>query len=238
MRARRSTARPSAMTRPSNSQLSLRSSVRRARLPEQGMPSTSLYAAMTAAAPARIPARAAGRWISCSSRNPRSDSAELRPPTVAPCPAKCLSTTGALSPAKTPVPCMPRTSASVSRAARYGSSPKHSSVRPQRGSRAMSSAETRATWPPRARSSAAAWAAARSWSSGFQVAPTARLTGRTVPSRAMRPCGTSSTNSAGMPSRLRSTTCRCTSSVRAAPSSAPGPLPWPTPDQASARWSP
>lgn len=96
-RTRRSSARPSAITRPVNPHRSRRIPVRSSRSASQGMPSNSLYAAMTPAAPARIPARAASRWISCSSRAPSSVAARLRPPTVAPCPAKCVSTTAARS---------------------------------------------------------------------------------------------------------------------------------------------
>ena len=82
--------------------------------------------------------------------------------------------------------------------------PAPSMMRPQRGSRAMSTIGAKAQWMPTARASRAATAWPRSIVAGSQEAAIAIGTGRIVRS----PWITSKPNSAGMPSRWPSTASR------------------------------
>ncbi len=97
-------------------------------------------------------------------------------------------------------PWKPRTWATATAAPRYGSSPAPSTIRPQRGSRAMSTIGANAQWMPTARASRAATACPASMVAGSQEAAMAIGTGRIV----RRPWITSKPNKAGMPSRLPS----------------------------------
>ena len=92
------------------------------------------------------------------------------------------------------------------REASSGSSPKHSSLRPQRGSRSTSRQETSARSTPSSASCLALTPAAEASSSSSKQAAEARFTGSRQPSSAWCPWGHSVTISTGMPSRERSMT--------------------------------
>ena len=108
-------------------------------------------------------------------------------------------------------PWKPRTCAAATAAPRYGSSPAPSMIRPQRGSRAMSTIGANVQWMPTARASRAATAWPPSMVSGSQEAAIAIGTGKMVRS----PWITSKPNSTGMPRRLPSTASRCSRLVSA-----------------------
>ncbi len=77
-------------------------------------------------------------------------------------------------------PWKPRTRAAAITAPRYGSSPAPSTMRPQRGSRAMSTIGAKVQCTPAAADSIAATRAARSASSGLKLAASASGTGNVV----------------------------------------------------------
>ena len=108
-------------------------------------------------------------------------------------------------------PWKPRTWAAATAAPRKGSSPAPSMIRPQRGSRAMSTIGAKVQWIPTARASRAATDWPCSMVSGSQDAAIAIGTGRIVRS----PWMTSKPNSAGMPWRLPSTALRCSRLIAA-----------------------
>ena len=124
----------------------------------------------------------------------------LVPPSGEPCPTKCFgSATTLWSPLRLS-PCAPRTYANPIRPVRYASSPKSSSTRPHRGSRARSSTGARIISTPLARASAAIASADLRAISGLHVAASPMGAGKTVP--VSYPCSASSIKIAGIPSRL------------------------------------
>ncbi len=104
-------------------------------------------------------------------------------------------------------PWKPSTIATPSRLARYGSSPRLSAMRPQRGSRAMSIIGAKVQLTPAAAASSAAMRAPSRTRSGLNVAAWPSGIGSTV----RKPWITSRPNSSGTPSRLSSTATRCSS---------------------------
>ena len=102
-------------------------------------------------------------------------------------------------------PWKPRTWAAAMAEPRYGSSPAPSTMRPQRGSRAMSSIGAKAQWMPTARASAALIACAFSTSAGSQDAASAMGTGKMV----RNPWMTSKPKRRGIFSRVSVVAMRC-----------------------------
>ena len=95
----------------------------------------------------------------------------LTPPVVSPWAHKCFAVTS------TPPARKPRTTAAAKAETKQGSSPKHSSLRPQRGSRRISRAEANAKSTPMSLSCRPQTFAASSSSAGDQDAAAARFTG-------------------------------------------------------------
>ena len=167
--------------------------------------------------------------------------AELRPPTVAPCPAKCLSTTAALSGGEV-IPRRPLHAAHqglgepggqvrILAEALLGPAPARVAREVERGDQGH----------------VAAAGAQFGGGMGGGLLVQLRVPGgadrqvdrqQAVPSSAMEAVRHLLDQQAGMPSRLFSTTCRWTASETRAPSAAPMPVAAVTPDQGSARWNP
>ena len=96
-------------------------------------------------------------------------------------------------------------------------------MRPQRGSRATSTTGASTCCAPRARTSRATTAKARSTRSGFQVLARAMACGKLVASGPCSPCSASSWKITGMPSRVCSFTHRWIALVNSASARAPWP---------------
>ena len=127
----------SEMTCPSKPQHLRRMSIRSSRFPQQGDPLTLLYAPMTASTfPSCTQARNAGRYVSNRSCCDTLASKPWRQPSGPLWTAKCFAQAAAFSTFSS-CPCMPCTNRTPIREVRYGSSPKVSCPRPQRGSRKM-----------------------------------------------------------------------------------------------------
>jgi hypothetical protein len=111
------------------------------------------------------------------------------------------------------LPWYPRTYAPAINEPRNGSSPAPSMMRPQRGSRAISTIGENVHRMPSAEASRAATREARSTTSGSQVAASANGIGNVV----RQPWITSTPNSSGIFSRERSIAIRCSSFVSFTP---------------------
>ena len=131
-----------------------------------------------------IAAANGGKKVSRSVRSEMLAGPTLVPLSGWPWPVMCLSVAKTLPSASGSVsPCSPRTAAMPSWPTRYGSSPKVSSIRPQRGSRATSTTGASTRWTPRARISRAAIVNTRVTSSGSQELASAIACGKLVASR-------------------------------------------------------
>ena len=137
------------------------------------------------------------------------DGAKFLPPSHWPYPAKCFNAETTLSsPINSPPPCRPATAASPIRVTRWTSSPKVSSIRPHRGSRARSSTGVFIRWFPRDRASRAAVEKTLPTSPGSQVDARAIACGNEVALWAIRPWQASPASRTGIPSRVLFSACR------------------------------
>src|SRR6476659_1160049 len=118
-----------------------------------------------------------------------------------------------MTPVVESAPWKPRTRAAAITEPRYGSSPEPSTMRPHRGSRAMSTMGANVQWRPFAAPSAAATRAARSTAAGSQLAASASGVGKIV----RNPWITSCANSSGIFARDCSMATRCRFRVTSAP---------------------
>ncbi|CPU65322.1 Uncharacterised protein [Mycobacteroides abscessus] len=134
----------------------------------------------------------------------------MRPAREPEYPTKCLSV------ACTPASWRPRTYAVPTVPTRYGSSPTHSSTRPQRGSRTTSSTGARPWWTPSVRIDSPTSRAISSTRSGSNDAPHASGVGYVAACHAARPVRHSSCTIAGIPSRVPVRSRRCSAQSHAA----------------------
>ena len=169
---------------------------------------------MLARPAARTAASNGSSCSSCSSRVPTWTGAWFSPPSASPCPTMCLPV--ASTPSTTSGPWSPRTYAQPSSAARYGSSPYVSSMRPQRGSRVMSRTGPSACRAPVASIRRRSVVAICSTRSASHVAAAPMDCWNEGASRASRPWRVSSWKIAGIPSLVSSTRNRWTSLPAAA----------------------
>ena len=158
-----------------------------------------------------------GKKYSRSTRSEMEAGPILVPLSGWPWPVRCLSVANTFPGANVvtlAVPCKPSTAATPNSAVRYGSSPKVSSIRPQRGSRATSTTGDNARLTPRARISRPMTTLISRIKSGSHDEARAIACGKLVASSAAYPCKPSSCINIGMPSRVWVIACVCSALTR------------------------
>ena len=150
-------------------------------LPWQGIPFTSLWAAITVPTLASLmAAMKGGRYISLSFPSDTSMGAALSPPNGSPPAIRCLAQARTWVERSPSRPCSPQISCFPISETTRASSPKVSPIRPQRGSRATSRLGPKVQYKPLWRISAAVSAPMVSSSSGLNVDARLIFVGYTV----------------------------------------------------------